>query len=266
MTSRQPPRGVNRGRDRTPERVRIVGQSQSRDCDIHSHDCSVQLRVGAMQAAIAKARSQAAALRAPSAYPDERYAKVLNAQSAFAEALELMANVVTANESGVQSLNGSMQAVGATMSALHASFSAQSQSAQSGVNSRVNKPASESRCVSSLLTLGSDKSQFKSWNEKLISVLFQTLGLGWRKFMRSLHRQLDQDRRILDVAELDKLDGAGGLGDSQAMTKASEDIFYILVEKQSMMRHCGSIRESRAKVSMHVGGAFCTYLAAPVPF
>ena len=39
-----------------------------------------------------------------------------------------------------------------------------------------SKPLSESKCVGNLKNLGSDKSEFKSWNDKLISALAQTLG------------------------------------------------------------------------------------------
>ena len=38
------------------------------------------------------------------------------------------------------------------------------------------KPMSESRCISNLKVLGSDKSEFKSWNEKLINAAAQSLG------------------------------------------------------------------------------------------
>ena len=46
------------------------------------------------------------------------------------------------------------------------------------------KPLSESKCVSNLKTLGSDKADFKAWNDKLINALAQTLGAPWRKFMK----------------------------------------------------------------------------------
>ena len=42
--------------------------------------------------------------------------------------------------------------------------------------------------------LGSDKSEFKGWNEKFINAISQTLGTQWRKFMRNLNRTLDQER------------------------------------------------------------------------
>ena len=64
------------------------------------------------------------------------------------------------------------------------------------------KPLSESRCVSTLKLLGSDKSEFKSWNEKLINALSQSLGKHWRTFMENLNRRLDQGRKVLEVEEL----------------------------------------------------------------
>ena len=39
-----------------------------------------------------------------------------------------------------------------------------------------SKPLSESKCVSNLKSLGSDKSEFKLWSDKLINALAQTLG------------------------------------------------------------------------------------------
>ena len=38
------------------------------------------------------------------------------------------------------------------------------------------KPLSESKCVGNLKSLGSDKAEFKSWNDKLINAMAQTLG------------------------------------------------------------------------------------------
>ena len=47
------------------------------------------------------------------------------------------------------------------------------------------KPLSESRCVNSLKTLGSDKLEFKNWNEKFINATSQTFGMHWRTFMNT---------------------------------------------------------------------------------
>ena len=38
------------------------------------------------------------------------------------------------------------------------------------------KQLSESKCVSNLKSLGSDKAEIKAWNDKLVNVLAQTLG------------------------------------------------------------------------------------------
>ena len=69
-------------------------------------------------------------------------------------------------------------------------------------------PLSESRCVNGLKTLGSDESEFKNWNEKLINALSQSLGSPWRAFMRDLNRQLDKDRKVLSTSELNEVEGA----------------------------------------------------------
>ena len=71
-------------------------------------------------------------------------------------------------------------------------FSAAGQFARDG-----RKPLAESRCITSLKTLGSDKSEFKNWNEKLINAMTQSLGTPWRRFMRSLNKRMDQDRKVL---------------------------------------------------------------------
>ena len=55
-------------------------------------------------------------------------------------------------------------------------------------SSHSRKPLSESKCVGTLKNLGSDKAEFKAWNDKLINALAQTLGAPWRKFMKNLNR------------------------------------------------------------------------------
>ena len=64
------------------------------------------------------------------------------------------------------------------------------------------KPLAESKCVNNLKVLSSDKSEFKSWNEKLINATSQTFGVAWRQFMKALNRKLDQDRKVLSDEEL----------------------------------------------------------------
>ena len=44
------------------------------------------------------------------------------------------------------------------------------------------KPLSECRCITNLRVLGSDKSEFKTWNEKFVNAVAQSLGAPWRKF------------------------------------------------------------------------------------
>merc|ERR1711951_99651 len=91
-----------------------------------------------------------------------------------------------------------------------------------------SKPLSESKCVGNLKNLGSDKSEFKFWNDKLINALAQTLGTPWRKFMRNLNKVLDQDRKVLTKQEIQEIDGAAGV---EVGAEASESLFYVLVEK-----------------------------------
>ena len=70
------------------------------------------------------------------------------------------------------------------------------------------KPLAESKCISNLKILGSDKSEFKNWNEKLINATTQTFGSEWRKFMKELNEKLDIDRKVLSDVEINALPSA----------------------------------------------------------
>ena len=89
------------------------------------------------------------------------------------------------------------------------------------------KPLSESKCVSNLKTLGSDKAEFKPWNDKLINALAQTLGTPWRRFMKNLNKTLDQDRKVLTSGEIEGIEAS----EVDVGSESSESIFYVLVEK-----------------------------------
>ena len=91
-----------------------------------------------------------------------------------------------------------------------------------------NKPLAESKCIANLKVLGSDKADFKAWNDKFINAVSQTLGTPWRKFMRNLDRTLDQDRKVLTQDELNAIEGSEEIGDGD---EASEGLYYVLVEK-----------------------------------
>ena len=97
-----------------------------------------------------------------------------------------------------------------------------------GGEPRREKGLADSKCVANLKVLGSDKSEFRMWNEKLINALAQAKGTEWRTFMRSLNRKLDVDRRILSNPEIQELDGADAMG---SMEKAEENLYFVLVEK-----------------------------------
>ena len=91
------------------------------------------------------------------------------------------------------------------------------------------KSLAESKCIGNMKALCSDKSEFKMWNEKFINAVAQVLGTPWRKYMRNLNRQLDQDRRVLTQEELNKIEGIGELANH--CDEASEGLYYVLVEK-----------------------------------
>ena len=75
---------------------------------------------------------------------------------------------------------------------------------------------SESRCFSNLEVLSSDKSEFKSWNEKLINAAAQSLGTPWRKYMRNLNKAFDKDRKVLDDNQLIQIAGADEIVDGDS--------------------------------------------------
>ena len=116
------------------------------------------------------------------------------------------------------------------------------------------KPMSESRCISNLKVLGSDKSEFKSWNEKLINAAAQSLGTPWRKYMRNLNKALDMDRKVLDDNQLNQIEGAEDISDGR---RAAEDMFYVLVEKRRETQHCVSTPANREKGCRPTNA--CTY-------
>ena len=70
---------------------------------------------------------------------------------------------------------------------------------------RKQRSLAESKCIGNLKTLGSDKAEFKVWNDKFINAVAQTLGAPWRKYMRNLNRKLDQDRKPLTSDVLGKI-------------------------------------------------------------
>ena len=92
------------------------------------------------------------------------------------------------------------------------------------------KPLSECRCMTNMKTLGSDKAEFKSWNEKFVNAVAQSLGTSWRKFLRNLNKALDQERRVLDDIDIALIDGAADVNHKSG-SKEIEDLYFVLVEK-----------------------------------
>ena len=90
------------------------------------------------------------------------------------------------------------------------------------------RPLGESKCISNLRTLGSDKAEFKNWNDRFVNAIAQVLGSPWRKFLRNLNRELDQNRKLLAKEELGHIEGATEVVEG---SRANEDLYYVLVEK-----------------------------------
>ena len=91
-----------------------------------------------------------------------------------------------------------------------------------------HKPLSEYKGVNNLKVLGSNKSDFQSWNGKFINAIAQGAGAPWRKFMNNLDKKLDQDRRTLTAQELDNIEGAEDITNKK---DANEELYYVLVEE-----------------------------------
>ena len=87
---------------------------------------------------------------------------------------------------------------------------------------------SELRCASNLKNLGSDKAEFKNWNERLVNVMSQAFGPEWRTFMRNLNKRLDVDRKIIPKNLLDKIEG---LSPQSYSDRIDEELYHVLVEK-----------------------------------
>ena len=83
-----------------------------------------------------------------------------------------------------------------------------------------------------LRTLGSDKSEFRTWNSKLINAIASELGMPWRTFMSNLNRALDRDRKVLSNSELDEIEGAADcVGNGQTGKQFNEVLYSVLVDK-----------------------------------
>ena len=119
-----------------------------------------------------------------------------NAEEVFTKGVQAQEAMVELAERMITSI-GSLETKTATLEATAARLTP--------VTPFLGKPLSESKCVANMKTLGSDKAEFKIWNDKFINAIAQTLGTPWRKFMRNLNRVLDQDRKVLTQDELNAM-------------------------------------------------------------
>ena len=91
-----------------------------------------------------------------------------------------------------------------------------------------HKSLPECKSIMNLKVLGSNKSDFKSWNEKFVNAVTQGAGTPWRRFLMSLNKQLDQDRRVLTPSELGNVDGVSHIVNYQDV---DEGLYFVLVDK-----------------------------------
>ena len=99
----------------------------------------------------------------------------------------------------------SVTAVENQMATLQANV--QATAAQTMPIERKRKSLAESKCIGNMKTLGSDKAEFRMWNERFINAIAQVLGVPWRMYMRNLNRKLDQSRTVLTQEELNQIEG-----------------------------------------------------------
>ena len=67
---------------------------------------------------------------------------------------------------------------------------------------RSTRKLSESRCITNLKALTSNKQEFRSWHEKFVNAVSQVFGTQFRKFTEELNSKLDQDKKLLSDDEL----------------------------------------------------------------
>ena len=174
-----------------------------------------------------------AAMASPPPIPRETYRVEMAATRELIGALKNAENVNDAVKRGIpihEAVTTITERLIQSVSALEDKVAAQEMNVaqMTPLGNRRGKPLAESKCIGNLKTLGSDKAEFKIWNDKFINAVAQTLGTPWRKYMRNLNRQLDADRKVLAESELNSIEGADEIGNGN---EASEGLYYVLVEK-----------------------------------
>ena len=92
------------------------------------------------------------------------------------------------------------------------------------------KPVSEIKAITNLEQLGTDKSEFRNWMDRLVNALVQK-DHKYRFFMNKLKEAMDQKNKLL--SDLNAHDEVGTLVHISQMEreKIEEDLYFILVEK-----------------------------------
>ena len=153
-------------------------------------------------AELTKMREQIAAIR--SATTAEQAIQLgIQEQETTSKLAERLIMSVSAVENRVAALEGTAIRAMTTMQA-----TVQAAAAHSTPIERKRKSLAESKCIGNMRTLGSDKAEFRMWNEKFINAIAQVLGTPWRVYIRNLNRKLDQIRTVLTDDELVQIEGA----------------------------------------------------------
>ena len=121
-----------------------------------------------------------------------------------------------------------MQAMGDTINQLRGRVDSMTQQS-GGTQKRIG--ILESKAVANIKTLASDKTTFRSWNEKLINV-FSQARQGCRSMFRSMAEYVDQDMAgdfetlFKDTQDCRDMESQGSV-----YKNISEDLYILLVDK-----------------------------------
>ena len=115
-------------------------------------------------------REQIAAMRGATT-TEQVYQLTVQEQETMSRLAERLIMSVSATETRVAALEGTTMQAMATMQA-----TAQAAAANAAPIERKRKSLAESKCIENMRTLGSDKAEFRMWNEKFINAIAQVLG------------------------------------------------------------------------------------------
>ena len=143
----------------------------------------------------------------------------------------LMANIgVMSNEKQrmEDDIKGVMHKAGLVQGAVE-TLMKQSEAKKEGGDNRFGRSVLESKAVSNMKTLGSDKGSFRAWHEKLVNVMEQ-LRSGSRGLFKALTRYVDQEIEDNFEEWVNKQEECDGMED-KFYKQVNEDVYVLLMDK-----------------------------------